>query len=159
MSDFRERVVTALSNRYEILEELGEGGMAVVFLARDLKHERNVAVKVLRPEIALALGPERFLNEIRTTAQLSHPRILPLLDSGEADELLYYVMPLIEGETLRERLERERQFSYEDALEIVQSVGDALNFTGDKHYRSGETHASWNGCRNTSLHEPRAGFR
>uniref|UniRef100_UPI003983A0AA protein kinase domain-containing protein n=1 Tax=Gemmatimonas sp. TaxID=1962908 RepID=UPI003983A0AA len=109
MSDIVSRLTTALSNRYTVTRELGAGGMATVYLAHDLKHERDVAVKVLHPDLGAALGGERFLSEIRTTARLQHPHILPLLDSGEADSLLYYVMPLVTGETLRARLERERQ--------------------------------------------------
>ena len=128
MSSVRERISLGLAERYAIRGEVGSGGMAVVFRAFDLKHERNVAIKVLRPEIGLALGTDRFLQEIKTTAQLSHPNILPLLDSGEVDELLYYVMPFVEGETLRELMARERQLSYEDAQEIVVEVGDALSY-------------------------------
>src|SRR5215208_7833386 len=97
----------ALANRYRIERELGAGGMATVYLAHDLKHGRQVAVKVLRPELAAALGHERFLREITTTANLRHPNILPLFDSGEADGLLFYVMPFVDGESLRDRLSRE----------------------------------------------------
>ena len=128
MPDLQERVTAGLEDRYTIKGELGSGGMAVVYLAFDLKHERNVAVKVLRPEVGLALGTDRFLQEIKTTAQLSHPNILSLLDSGEVDGLLYYVMPYVEGETLRERLAREKQLSYDDAQQIVIEVGDALSY-------------------------------
>src|SRR3954463_526224 len=99
----------ALRRRYAIERELGRGGMATVYLARDLKHDRSVAVKVLRPDLAAVLGGERFLREVRLTAQLQHPHILNLLDSGEAAGFLYYVMPYIEGESLRERLTREGQ--------------------------------------------------
>src|SRR5260370_14222129 len=102
--------------------------MATVYLARDVKHDRQVALKVLRPEIAAVLGVERFLSEIRVTAQLQHPHILPLFDSGEATGLIYYVMPYVEGETLRNRLLRERQLPVTDALEITQSVAAALAF-------------------------------
>jgi serine/threonine-protein kinase len=104
-----ERVRSALADRYAIQEELGSGGMATVYLAQDLKHDRKVAVKVLRPELAAVLGAERFVQEIKTTASLQHPHILPLHDSGEADGFLYYVMPYIEGETLRDKLNRETQ--------------------------------------------------
>ena len=128
MLSLRERIAAGVADRYTLHDELGSGGMAIVFRAFDLKHERNVAVKVLRPEIGLALGTERFLQEIKTTAQLSHPNILPLLDSGEVDGLLFYVMPLIEGENLRERMARERQLSYEDAQQIILEVGDALSY-------------------------------
>ncbi|MBP6572313.1 MAG: protein kinase, partial [Gemmatimonadales bacterium] len=100
------RLTAALSDRYRLDRELGQGGMATVYLAHDLKHDRDVAIKVLHPDLGAALGGERFLSEIRTTARLQHPHILPLLDSGEADGLLYYVMPLVTGETLRSRLER-----------------------------------------------------
>ena len=100
-----ERLRTALTGRYRIQRELGSGGMATVYLATDLKHDRDVAIKVLHPELGAALGSERFLSEIKTTAKLQHPHILPLLDSGEADGLLFYAMPLVTGETLRARLE------------------------------------------------------
>src|SRR5215207_5712699 len=100
--------------------------MATVYLAHDIKHDRDVAIKVLHPELGAALGGERFLTEIRTTARLQHPHILPLLDSGEADGLLYYVMPLVTGETLRGRLQRERQLPIEDAISIAREVADAL---------------------------------
>ena len=103
-----ERLNTALAGRHTIDGELGAGGMATVHLAHDLKHDRDVAIKVLHPDLGAALGGERFLSEIRTTARLQHPHILPLLDSGDADGLLYYVMPLVTGETLRARLDRER---------------------------------------------------
>ena len=127
-SDLRELIAAGLADRYTIQDEVGSGGMAIVFSAFDLKHERNVAVKVLRPEIGAALGNDRFVQEIKTTAQLSHPNILSLLDSGEVDGLFYYVMPFVEGETLRERLQRERQLSFEDAQQIVMEVGDALSY-------------------------------
>jgi serine/threonine-protein kinase len=100
-----ERLSAALSDRYTIDRELGAGGMATVYLAHDIKHDRDVAIKVLHPDLGAALGGERFLSEIRTTARLQHPHILPLLDSGDADGLLYYVMPLVTGETLRARLD------------------------------------------------------
>ncbi len=120
------RLTAALADRYRIERELGQGGMATVYLAHDLKHERDVAIKVLHPELAAALGGDRFLSEIKTTAKLQHPHILPLLDSGEADGLLYYVMPYVTGETLRTRLERERQLPIDDALRITCEVADAL---------------------------------
>jgi serine/threonine-protein kinase len=100
--------------------------MATVYLAHDLKHQRDVAIKVLHPDLGAALGGERFLSEVRTTARLQHPHILPLLDSGEADGLLYYVMPYVTGETLRARLERERQLPIDDALRIAREAADAL---------------------------------
>ncbi|MGH7653929.1 MAG: serine/threonine-protein kinase, partial [Gemmatimonadaceae bacterium] len=121
-------VTAALSDRYRIERELGAGGMATVYLAHDLKHDRNVAIKVLKPELAVVLGGERFVQEIKTTAALSHPHILPLFDSGEADGFLYYVMPFIEGETIRERLDRETQFGIEDAVRITTEVADALDY-------------------------------
>lgn len=126
MPDSLERLKTALAGRYQIERELGSGGMAVVYLALDLKHERRVAIKVLRPEVAAALGPERFLREIKLTARLSHPHILPLLDSGEGDGFLYYVMPFVAGESLRERLNRVGRLPLEEALSITREVADAL---------------------------------
>ncbi|HSR15199.1 MAG TPA: protein kinase [Gemmatimonadales bacterium] len=123
-----ERLLGSLSGRYRIDRELGRGGMAIVFLAHDLRHDRPVALKVLQPEIAAAFGPERFLREIRLTAQLDHPNILALLDSGEADGLLYYVMPYVEGESLRDRLQRERQLPLEQALAIARQVAGALDY-------------------------------
>src|SRR6187431_632113 len=109
-----DKLRTALNERYRVDREIGVGGMATVYLAHDLKHERDVAIKVLHPELAAALGGERFLSEIKTTAKLQHPHILQLLDSGDADGLLYYLMPYVEGETLRGRLERERQLPIGD---------------------------------------------
>ena len=121
-----ERIQAALAPRYLIRHELGAGGMAVVYLADDPRHGRPVAVKVMRSELAAALGPERFLREIRIAAGLRHPNIVPLYDSGEADGLLYYVMPYIEGESLRDRLRRERQLPVDDAVRIAREVADAL---------------------------------
>jgi len=122
------RLKAALAARYTIEREIGRGGMATVYLARDLKHERQVAVKVLRPELAAVLGPERFLREIKIAANLNHPHILPLHDSGEADGFLFYVMPYVEGESLRDRLNRARQLPIDDALKIAGEVADALGF-------------------------------
>ena len=119
---------TALADRYALERELGQGGMATVYLARDLKHERRVAVKVLHPDLAAALGAERFLAEIKTTANLQHPHILPLHDSGAVDGFLFYVMPFVEGETLRARLERERQIPITDAVRIAREVAGALDY-------------------------------
>ena len=107
MSDATERLNAALEGRYTIERELGEGGMATVYLATDLKHNRNVALKVLNPELAAVVGAERFLAEIKVTANLQHPHILPLFDSGEADGFLFYVMPYLEGENLRDRIDRQ----------------------------------------------------
>jgi serine/threonine-protein kinase len=118
----------AIADRYRIERELGSGGMATVYLAHDLRHDRDVAIKVLHPDLGAALGGERFLAEIRTTARLQHPHILPLLDSGAADALLYYVMPYVAGETLRTRLERERQLPIDDAVRIAREVADALGY-------------------------------
>lgn len=123
-----DRLGTALADRYRIDRELGAGGMATVYLAEDIKHHRKVAVKVLHPELAAALGSERFLREIETTAGLRHPHILPLYDSGEADGFLYYVMPFVEGESLRDRLLREKQLPIDDALQIAREVSDALSY-------------------------------
>ena len=116
MTDLLGRLQESLVSRYRIERELGAGGMAVVFLAEDLRHRRRVALKVLRPELATEIGPERFLREIEMAAGLNHPHILPLLDSGEAGGLLYYVMPYVEGESLRGRLAREKQLPLDDAL-------------------------------------------
>jgi Tol biopolymer transport system component len=128
MSDTLTRLTAALADRYIIERELGAGGMATVYLAHDIKHDRDVAIKVLHPDLGAALGADRFLSEIRTTARLQHPHILPLLDSGDANGLLYYVMPLVTGETLRARLERERQLPVPDAIRIGREVADALSY-------------------------------
>src|SRR5438552_12793913 len=130
------RLAAALADRYRIERELGQGGMATVYLAEDLKHRRKVAIKVLKPELAAAIGGERFLREIETTANLRHPHILPLYDSGRTggqtdgrtDDFLYYVMPLVEGESLRDRLTREKQLPVDDALRIAREVADALSY-------------------------------
>jgi serine/threonine-protein kinase len=134
--DAEDRFRSALADRYLIESELGEGGMATVYLAQDLKHDRKVAVKVLKPELAAVVGTDRFLAEIRTTANLSHPHILPLFDSGEADGFLFYVMPLVEGDSLRERLDRDGQLSVEEALRIAGHMADAL----DSAHRDGVIH-------------------
>ena len=126
--DFPDRVRAALADRYEIERELGRGGMALVYLARDLKHDRNVAIKILRPEVSATLGADRFLREIQIAARLQHPHIVPLYDSGLADGLLYYVMPYVEGETLRQRIRREKQLAIDDALQISREVADALSY-------------------------------
>jgi serine/threonine-protein kinase len=132
MSDRIHRLTAALEGRYAIDRELGEGGMATVYLARDLKHNRNVALKVLKPELAAVVGAERFLAEIETTANLQHPGILPLYDSGEADGFLYYVMPYVVGESLRDRLDEEKQLSVEEAVRITTSVAQALDFAHEQ---------------------------
>ena len=128
MSDLASRLAPALADRYRIEGLLGEGGMACVYAAEDLRHRRKVAIKILRPELGAAMGGERFLREIEIAAGLRHPHILPLHDSGEADGLLYYVMPLVEGETLRARIERERQLPIDDALRYAREVADALSY-------------------------------
>ncbi|MEO8140294.1 MAG: serine/threonine-protein kinase, partial [Gemmatimonadota bacterium] len=135
MSDLLAQLQDALFDRYRIERQLGAGGMATVYLAEDLKHHRKVAVKVLRPELAHALGPERFLREIETTANLHHPHILGLYDSGTFAEQPggpqvrpYYVMPFVDGESLRDRLTREKQLPIGDALRIAGEVADALGY-------------------------------
>ena len=126
------QLVSALAGRYEVERELGQGGMAVVYLARDVKHDRYVAVKVLRPELGNSIGAERFLREISTAARLTHPNILPLHDSGEANGLLYYVMPYVRGESLRRRLDRERQLPVEDAIVIAKQIASALDYAHEQ---------------------------
>ncbi len=122
----------ALGGRYSIEQELGQGGMATVYLADDLRHERKVALKLLKPELAAVVGAERFLAEIKTTANLQHPHILPLFDSGEVDGFLYYVMPYVEGESLRDRLDRERQLPVDDAVRIAHNLAEALDYAHRK---------------------------
>ncbi len=136
MTDDIERIQAALADRYAIERELGSGGMATVYLGRDLKHTRQVAVKVLRPEVAAAVGSDRFLREIRITAQLNHPHILPLLDSGEAGSLLYYVMPYVAGGSLRRRLAAEARLPLEAVLRVVRQVAAGLELA----HRHGVVH-------------------
>lgn len=136
MSDLLERLRAALADRYAIESEIGRGGMAVVFLAEDLKHNRQVALKVLHPELTATLGAERFLQEIEIVAGLQHPHILPLYDSGEADGLLYYVMPYAEGESLRQRLDREKQLAVDESVRIAVEVADGLDYA----HRKGVVH-------------------
>jgi eukaryotic-like serine/threonine-protein kinase len=136
MSDTLPRLAAALASRYRVERELGAGGMATVYLAHDLKHEREVAIKVLHPDLGAALGAERFLSEIKTTAKLQHPHILGLIDSGTADGLLFYVMPFVPGETLRARLQRERQLPVGDAVRLAREVASALDFA----HRQGVIH-------------------
>jgi eukaryotic-like serine/threonine-protein kinase len=131
-----DRLAAALADRYRIERELGQGGMATVYLAEDLRHKRKVALKVLKPELAAVLGAERFVQEITTTAALQHPHILPLFDSGQADGFLYYVMPFIDGETLRQKLDRETQLGVEEAVRITTELADAL----DHAHRHGVIH-------------------
>ena len=134
MTEITARLSTALADHYQIERRLGEGGMATVYLAEDLKHKRKVALKVLKPDLAAVLGAERFVQEITTTANLQHPHILPLFDSGTAGEtdggtpFLYYVMPYIEGETLRDKLDRETQLSIDEAVRIASDVAGALDY-------------------------------
>jgi len=125
LTDAILRLNAALEGRYRIERELGAGGMATVYLAEDLKHDRKVAIEVLKPELAAVLGAERFIQEIKTTAQLQHPHILPLHDSGTADGFLFYVMPYIEGETLRDKLTRETQFGVDEAVRIAREIADS----------------------------------
>jgi tetratricopeptide (TPR) repeat protein len=132
MPDTLTRLNAALEGRYRVERKLGQGGMAAVFLATDLRHERQVALKVLRPDIAAALGAERFLAEIKTTANLQHPNILPLHDSGDADGLLYYVMPYVEGETLERRIARQRRIPIGEAVGIAVDVAEALHAAHEK---------------------------
>jgi len=128
MDELPRHLADALADRYRFEREIGAGGMATVYLAHDLRHDRSVAVKVLRPELAAVIGAERFLAEIKTTAALQHPHILPLFDSGQADGFLFYVMPLIEGESLRDRLNREHQLSVEDSVRLAKEIGSALDY-------------------------------
>jgi len=136
MTQQTDRLNAALAGRYRIERHLGEGGMATVYLAEDLRHDRKVALKLLKPELAAVLGAERFVQEIKTTAALSHPHILPLFDSGTADGFLFYVMPYIQGETIREKLNRETQFGVDEAVRITREVADALDYA----HRNGVIH-------------------
>ncbi len=136
MSDAMERLNAALEGRYVIERELGEGGMATVYLADDLKHERKVALKVLKPELAAVVGAERLLAEIKVTANLQHPNILPLFDSGEADSFLFYVMPYVQGETLADRIDQEKQLPVDEAVRLATAVAGAL----DHAHRAGVVH-------------------
>jgi serine/threonine-protein kinase len=145
------RLSAALGDRYRLEREVGAGGMATVFLAEDLRHHRRVALKVLRPELSALLGSERFLKEIEVTANLQHPHILPLFDSGEAESLLFYVMPFIEGESLRARLTREKQLTIEDAVRITREVAGALDYA----HRHGVIHRDIK-PENILLHERQA---
>src|SRR5512135_1713402 len=146
-----ERLRASLADRYRIERELGAGGMATVYLAEDLKHDRRVAVKVLRPELAAVIGADRFLAEIRTTANLQHPHILPLFDSGAADSFLFYVMPFVEGESLRDRLVREKQLPIGDAVRIATEVAGALDYA----HRHGVIHRDIK-PENILIHDGRA---
>ena len=136
MTDVLGRLTASLADRYRVERELGQGGMATVYLAHDVRHERKVALKVLRPELAAILGAARFLQEIRTTANLQHPHILPLHDSGEVDGTVFYVMPFVDGESLRDRLSRDKQLPVDDAVRIAREVADALDYA----HRHGVVH-------------------
>ncbi len=133
MNPLQQQLDAGLAGRYRIERELGEGGMAVVYLAQDLRHDRKVALKVLRPDLSAAIGAERFLREIKLAAGLTHPHILPVYDSGQAGELLFYVMPNMEGRSLRERLQRERQLPLSEALAITREVASALDYAHRHH--------------------------
>src|SRR5687768_10761173 len=137
------RLGAAVSDRYRIERELGTGGMATVYLAEDVRHRRKVALKVLYPELSAVLGPERFLKEIELTASLQHPHILPLFDSGSADGQLFYVMPFVDGETLRGRLERERQLPIADAVRLATEVADALSYRSEERRVGKECRSRW----------------
>jgi eukaryotic-like serine/threonine-protein kinase len=151
VSDALNRLTAALADRYRIERQLGQGGMATVYLAHDMKHDRKVAVKVLRPELAAVIGADRFLSEIKTTANLQHPHILPLHDSGQADSFLFYVMPFVEGESLRDRLTREKQLPIGDAVRIATEVAGALDYA----HRHGIIHRDIK-PENILLHDGRA---
>ncbi|MEP6764067.1 MAG: protein kinase [Gemmatimonadaceae bacterium] len=151
MSTLGDRLTQSLADRYAIERQVGEGGMATVFLARDIRHDRRVAIKVLREDVTQRMGVERFLREIRTTATLSHPHIVPLLDSGEADGIVYYVMPFVEGESLRDRLDREAQLSVADAVRMACDILSALDYA----HRRGFVHRDVKPA-NILLHENRA---
>ena len=128
MADALDRLKAALADRYTIERELGRGGMAVVYLAQDHRHKRRVAVKILQPEIAAQLGPQRFLREIEIAARLQHPNILPMYDSGGVGDTLYYVMPHVEGESLQDCLNREKRLPVKDVLQIIREVASALSY-------------------------------
>src|SRR3954465_12039566 len=130
------RLAVAIADRYTIERELGQGGMATVALGHAVRHDRKVAIKVLRPELAAIVGGDRFLKEIRTTANLQHPHILPLHDSGDANGLIYYVMPFIDGESLRQKLQREKQLPVDEALRITREIAGALDYA----HRHGVVH-------------------
>jgi eukaryotic-like serine/threonine-protein kinase len=128
VADLREQLQSGLADRYRLERELGRGGMATVFLAHDLRHDRPVALKVLHPQLAQALGPDRFQREIKLAARLQHPHILTVHDSGETAGNLWFTMPFVEGESLRDRLRRERQLSVEDAVRITREAAQALQY-------------------------------
>src|SRR5687767_15303162 len=151
MPEILSRLQGALTDRYRIEREIGAGGMATVYLAQDLRHDRRVALKLLRPELSAVIGAERFLAEIKLTANLQHPHILPLFDSGAADGFLFYVMPYVEGESLRSRLNREKQLPVADAVRIASEVASALDYA----HRHGVIHRDIK-PENILLHDGRA---
>jgi serine/threonine protein kinase len=151
VSGVTEQLKTALAGRYVVEHELGAGGMATVYLAHDARHNRKVALKVLRPELAAVIGAERFLNEIEVTANLQHPHILPLFDSGEAEGFLFYVMPHVEGETLRDKITAEKQLPVSEAVRIAGEVASALDYA----HRHGVIHRDIK-PENILLHDGRA---
>ena len=151
VSDPRDQLQADLADRYVLERELGRGGMATVYLAHDVRHDRRVAVKVLRPELAAVIGADRFLAEIRTTASLQHPHILPLFDSGQAGRFLFYVMPFVPGETLRERLSREEQLPIPEAVRLTCEIASALDYA----HRHGVVHRDVK-PENILLHEGQA---
>jgi eukaryotic-like serine/threonine-protein kinase len=151
MSSLPSRISGALSGRYRLEQEIGAGGMATVYLAEDLRHDRRVALKVLRPELAAVIGAERFLAEIKLTANLQHPHILPLFDSGEADSFLFYVMPFVQGESLRDRLNREKQLPVDESVRLACEVASALDYA----HRNGVVHRDIK-PENILLHDGRA---
>src|ERR1041385_1834753 len=126
--DLRAQIGATLAGRYDVEREIGAGGMATVYAARDVRHDRRVALKVLNPELGAVLGVERFLSEIKVTANLQHPNLLPLFDSGESGGLLFYVMPFVDGESLRARLDREKQLPVDEALRMTIAVASALDY-------------------------------
>jgi serine/threonine-protein kinase len=142
MTSLPDQFQETLKGLYALEREIGRGGMATVYLARDVKHDRRVAVKVLDPNLGAILGVERFLAEIKVTANLQHPNLLPLFDSGEAGGLLYYVMPYVDGESLRDRLTREKQLPVEDAVRIASAIATALEYA----HRHGVVHRSHRRC-------------
>src|SRR5215204_3920442 len=145
------RLQSALADRYRIEREIGAGGMATVYVAHDLRHDRRVALKLMRPELSAVIGAERFLAEIKLTANLQHPHILPLFDSGAADGFLFYVMPYVEGESLRSRLTREKQLPVPDAVRTATEVASALDYA----HRHGVVHRDIK-PENILLHDGRA---
>src|SRR5260370_6285164 len=151
MADLLDRLRVALTDRYTFEREIGRGGMAIVYRAQDMKQQRPVAVKVLHPPWAATPGAERFLREIQIAASLQHPHIVPLYDSGQASDLLYYVMPYVEGESLRRRLERDKQLALEETLQLARAVAAALDYA----HRHGIVHRDIK-PENVMLHEGEA---